>query len=220
LQTLLLARHGESEANAAGIVNGDPSRPSPLTAAGREQARRLGEALAGEAIDLCAVTPFARTADTAAIALAGRDVPTLVVAELADPRAGELEGLRFAEYRAWIESHALDVAPAGGESHLEALRRFAHGYERLLALPYATVLHVGHSFPISVALSLASGPPPAGALVHFDGVDPACGPIQLYTLIHRMERGAAWSSRSTSRMPWAYDLPRSSPVPLESASYR
>jgi hypothetical protein len=66
----------------------------------------------------------------------------------------------------------------------------------------------------------ASGPPPAGAIVHFDGVDPACGSIQLYTLIHRLERGTAWSSRSTSRMALAYDLPRSSPVPLESASYR
>jgi hypothetical protein len=66
----------------------------------------------------------------------------------------------------------------------------------------------------------AGGVAPGGAIVHFDGVDPDCGPIQLYTLIHRMERGAAWSSRSTSRIAWVPDLPRSSPAPLEPVSSR
>ena len=38
----ILVRHAESEANALGIVNGDPSIPYALDAAGREQAAAPG----------------------------------------------------------------------------------------------------------------------------------------------------------------------------------
>jgi len=45
VETLLLARHAESELNADNILNGDPSRNVGLTAHGEEQARALGTAV-------------------------------------------------------------------------------------------------------------------------------------------------------------------------------
>jgi broad specificity phosphatase PhoE len=164
MRLLIVARHGESVASARDVVNSDPQLDCPLTDAGRGQARRLGELLAAELLDLCVTTPFPRTAETADLALAGRDVPRLVVPELADPRAGIFEGRPLAEYRAWAHAHGPDEAPPGGESHEAALRRFCAGYARLLELEAETVLQIGHSFPISVALVLSQGEPPAGAI--------------------------------------------------------
>ena len=92
MKQLLLARHGESEYSAKQLVNGDPGVSCPLTETGRDQARALGGILAEEQIDLCAVTEFERVRETAELALAGRDVPFIVVPELNDPRYGEFEG--------------------------------------------------------------------------------------------------------------------------------
>ena len=46
MDKVILARHGESELSVVGTVNGDPAVACALTAAGREQSRRLGELLA------------------------------------------------------------------------------------------------------------------------------------------------------------------------------
>jgi broad specificity phosphatase PhoE len=175
-----LARHGESTASAARILNGDPAAHCPLTAKGREQARDLGRRLAGTPIDVCVVTPFARTVETADLALAGRDVPRLVLAELGDPPAGVFEGRPYAEHKAWFEEHTSDEAPSGGESHLDSLRRFRRGYARLLQLPEASLVVVAHSFVISVAVALASGPALAARVF----------PTVEYATAHRLDRAA------------------------------
>src|SRR5919206_2235720 len=101
MDAVILARHGESELSAAGLVSGDPAEPRGLTEIGREQARRLGERLAEEPIDLCVTSEFARVRQTADLALAGRDVPRLVVPELNDIRFGAFEGKPFDEYMTW-----------------------------------------------------------------------------------------------------------------------
>src|SRR5438309_1492264 len=101
MERVLLTRHAESEASVAGLTNGDPRREIGLTALGSEQARRLGEQLVGVQIDLCAVSEFRRAQETADIALAGRDIPRLVVAGLNDIRFGEFEGQPLSDYRTW-----------------------------------------------------------------------------------------------------------------------
>src|SRR5438270_427029 len=92
MDELILVRHAESEYSVRGLLNGDPRVAVALTDEGREQARRLGEALAQTEIDLCATSEFARTIETAEIALAGRDIAHLVVPELNDHPAGDYEG--------------------------------------------------------------------------------------------------------------------------------
>jgi broad specificity phosphatase PhoE len=60
MDEVILARHGESELSVVGTVNGDPAVACALTAAGREQARRLGELLADTELDLCVTSEFER----------------------------------------------------------------------------------------------------------------------------------------------------------------
>jgi broad specificity phosphatase PhoE len=149
----ILVRHAESEFSARSAVSSDPAGPSPLTARGQEQARALGKELAGELIDLCVVTELERTRQTADLALAGRDVPVLVVPELNDPRAGSFEGGPLEGFRAWSWTHGSADEPAGGgESRLAVAARLARGYRRVLARPERTVLVVGHALPMAYAL--------------------------------------------------------------------
>ena len=78
LRLFVFARHGESTANAANVLSGDPSGPVALTARGRAQARSLGAQLANLHIDLAVGTRLLRTQQTIDIALDGRRVPTLI----------------------------------------------------------------------------------------------------------------------------------------------
>ena len=160
MDTLLLVRHGESVFSAAGVMNGDPSAPGPLTEAGREQARALGEALRCEEIELCAVTPFERVRETADLALAVRDVPRLVVPELSDPGYGSFEGGRLDAYLDWVWTHGPLDAPPGGESRAEIAARYARGLRLLLDRPEGLILLVAHSLTVRYALNAAAGRAP------------------------------------------------------------
>jgi broad specificity phosphatase PhoE len=165
VRELILARHGESELSARELVNGDPGVSCPLTEAGRAQARALGVALADEPIDLCAVTAFDRARETAELALAGRDVPFIVVAELNELRYGEFEGASQQAFREWVwERGPLDAPPGGGEHRGELAERYARGFATLLDRPEETVLAVAHSLPIRYLLNAAAGVPPTPKL--------------------------------------------------------
>jgi broad specificity phosphatase PhoE len=154
MRRLILVRHGESKSSVQGIVNGDPAADDGLTEAGREQAGALGILIRDDPIDLCVVTEFPRTHETADIALAGREVPRLVVAELNDIDFGGFEGGSFADYVRWAHTHGpTEDAPGGGESRLAAALRFVTGYRILLARPEEHLLAVGHGLPIRYLLS-------------------------------------------------------------------
>ena len=93
--TLLLLRHGETLWNRAGRLQG--WRDSPLSTAGRAQARSLAERMAAERIDQLLTSDLGRTRDTAA-PIAAR----LGLTPVADPRLrercyGALEGMTWAE---------------------------------------------------------------------------------------------------------------------------
>ena len=168
MKQLLVVRHGESEYSAKQLVNGDPGVLCPLTEAGREQARALGRILAEEQIDLCAVTDFQRVRETAQLALAGRDIPFVVVHELNDPRYGEFEGGSLDVYREWIVGRGPLEAPPGGEHRAEIVRRYAAGFRALLERPEGTVLLVAHSLPIAYLRDAASGTPPQSRMNQVD----------------------------------------------------
>jgi len=160
VETLLLARHGESEYSAKQLVNGDPGVSCPLTELGRVQARALGQALADVQVDLCAVTAFERVRETAEIALAGREVPFLVVPELNDPSYGKFEGGPLDTYRAWIWERGPLEAPPGGEHRGEIAARYARGVQTLVDRPEKTILLVAHSLPLAYLRDAAAGVAP------------------------------------------------------------
>ena len=159
--TAILVRHGESNVSVRGVVNGDPRIAVELTPEGAEQARRLGERLAGEPLDLCVVSEFPRTRQTAEIALESRPVRIEVWPELNDPRYGNFEGGALDRYREWAWGHgSIDEAPGGGESRQAIVARYAVGLRRLVERPERTVVAVAHSLPIAYVLAAARGEDP------------------------------------------------------------
>jgi broad specificity phosphatase PhoE len=131
-----------------------------LSARGRDEARRLGEQLRDEPLELCVITEFRRVRETADIALAGRDVPRLVVPELNDPLYGPYEGAEIEDYRAWASTQPSSAVPEGGESRLAIVERYVRGFRLVLARPEQSILVVCHSLPISYALGGREGTPP------------------------------------------------------------
>jgi broad specificity phosphatase PhoE len=177
MDELILARHGESLYSAAGLLNGDPSLPCPLTPAGIEQARNLGGLLSGAAIELWCVTAFERTVQTAAIARqaaaaarGAEGAAVLEIGELNDPRYGRYEGAALEVYRAWSQNASSDEpAPGGGESRVQVVGRYVRGYELLLGRPERVVAAVAHSLPVAYLIGAADGirPRPRTAMVSY-----------------------------------------------------
>ena len=154
MEHAILARHGESVFSVRGLVNGDTAVAGALTEDGVEEARRLGEAIAADPIELCVTSEFERAQETADVALSGRDIPRLVVPELNDPLYGSFEGGALADYRAWAHaSPSAEAPPGGGESRRAIVERYARGYRLVLERPEDTVLVVAHSLPIAYVLA-------------------------------------------------------------------
>ena len=134
-------------------MNGDPDVAVHITEKGRAEARSLGEWLRERRVDLAVTSRFLRTQETAAVALDGRDVPTLAMPEFDDVRIGDFEGRHVDEFRAWQRANGADTpVPGGGESRVEAMRRYVAGYRKLLARPEEAVLLVTHGLPVTAIL--------------------------------------------------------------------
>jgi probable phosphoglycerate mutase len=94
---LVLVRHGASAAAVPGRPfplrdgQGDP----PLAPAGREQAQRVAERLAGEPVSGLYVSPFARTTATAEPIATACGLEPVVIGDLREVHTGELEGGEF-----------------------------------------------------------------------------------------------------------------------------
>ena len=147
MERLILVRHAESVFNERGILNGDPSVPGGLTERGREQARQLGRLLADRSIDLCVSTAFQRTRETAALALAGRAIPRLIVSELDDPPNGDFELRPVGELTEWRARHGPDVVIPGTErTEREHVLAMLRGVDLLMARPEPTVVAVLHGW--------------------------------------------------------------------------
>jgi broad specificity phosphatase PhoE len=151
----VLARHGESTLNAARVVNGDPALDVPLTERGREESRLLGKQLRNVPLDLCVVTRFGRTRETADIALERRRVRVEVEPLFDDVDVGDLEGASLDDYRAWKRAHARADPFPNGESLDAAAARYGRALESLLARPEKAILVVTHEIPVRYALNAA-----------------------------------------------------------------
>jgi broad specificity phosphatase PhoE len=169
---VVLARHGESERSVEGLTNGDPRVACALTATGRDEARRLGIELADDPIDLCVTSEFERVRETADLALGGRDVPRLVLADLNDIRFGEFEGRPLTEYRAWAHAHGPEDVVTGGDSRAQTVARYARVYRTILARSEETVLVVAHGLPVRYVLDALEGRSPAAAVAQVPYAEP------------------------------------------------
>jgi broad specificity phosphatase PhoE len=164
VRELLLARHGFAASNRDGIASsGIPG--DGLTPDGVEQARALSGLLASEEISVAMTSRLARTQETLALALDGRDVPVVVASELDEIRFGLFDGSLLDDYRAWAAAQPPDVpAPGGGESRAQAASRFARGLRLVLARPEERVLVVGHALAIRYVVDATDGLIPAARM--------------------------------------------------------
>jgi len=142
--TLYLVRHGESEANAAGVFAGQTD--SPLTPKGREQAKVVATALRAIHFDRIVTSALSRTKDTAGEIAAGRGVPVEAFADLNEIDLGDAAGKPFDEVRGLpgYESDGFHQWP-GGESLDQVVTRAMRVIDRLAAeSPGTTICIVGH----------------------------------------------------------------------------
>ena len=166
-RTFALVRHGGTDYNLARRLNGDPAVPVHLTDEGRAQVAALRDQIADIAVDLGVRTRFPRTQQTIGILLEGRDVPVVVCPDLDDVRLGEFEGHSVDDYRRFRDELGPDARPpGGGESRVDALARYARGFERLLAVDARAPLVVTHDIPIRFLANAVQGEDPLDGPVH------------------------------------------------------
>ncbi len=131
---LLLVRHGETDWNTEGRLQGHTDRP--LSEYGREQARRLAEELDGEELQAVYASDLARARETAEIVGERLGLPVVLDPDLREKNWGSWEGLTPAE------RDRVDFVGESTEQHagrmLRALRRIAERH------PDARVLVVTH----------------------------------------------------------------------------
>ena len=168
--TVLLVRHGESEA-------AHPDRPFPLVDGhgdpalhpnGRAQAERVGARLAQERVDAIYVTSLRRTHQTAAPLAAALGLVPIVEAGLREVHLGEWEGGMFRFHMAAGHPAALQMraeqrwdAVPGGEPAAVFQERTQSAFLRIVAAhPGGRVVAVVHGGVIGQLLHHASGSQP------------------------------------------------------------
>ena len=188
MRRAVLVRHAESEASVQGTLNGIVELDVPLTEAGREQSHLLAARL--PEVRLVATSAFRRAVETGA--LAAPSIPRIVLGDLNEIGFGAYEGGPYPAYREWAGSAGpADPCPGGGESRVDAVRRYVRALRTLLARPEETVLVVAHGLVLRYVLNARDGFDPAPLL---DGV-PCAEPYELDA--EELERAArrleAWT---------------------------
>lgn len=112
---LLLVRHGETDWNADGRLQGQTDRP--LSEFGRQQARRLADELAAEDLEAIYSSDLARARETAEIVGARVGLPVMLDRGLREKDWGTWEGLTA------VERDRVEFAGESTEAHQERILR-------------------------------------------------------------------------------------------------
>lgn len=154
---LILVRHGESEWNALGRVQGqaDP----PLSEVGRAEARRLAPLVTALAPELVVTSDLRRAAETGAL-VSGMTSTTdprwreCAMGDWTGRSAQELYADPSGRFEAWREGHA---DPPGGETWEAVCDRVADAARALRSSGAARVLVVTHGGPVRAACAVLAG---------------------------------------------------------------
>lgn len=161
MTTVYLARHGQSDWNAAGRWQGHADRP--LTALGLRQAADLAEALAAVTLDAVYSSDLRRARETAEAVAEPRGLAVVVLPELREVDVGSWSGLTRAEakerfpreFRRWADGgHGWEDGETYermAERVVEAVLSIAAGHDG------GTLLVVAHGGPIRALHAVALG---------------------------------------------------------------
>lgn len=169
MASLLLLRHGQIRANVAGRWHG--STDSPLTWAGKRQAKRTARYLArNEPVTAIYSSPLQRCRNTAALIGKALNIPVEVHPELREYAIGEWEDMPFRHlYDTYdfvnLARANLDFAPPGGESLRQVSNRMVPAIREVHdrhANDDEKILLVSHGAALAVALATMLEADPAG----------------------------------------------------------
>lgn len=135
MTTLLLVRHGETDWNADGRLQGQTDRP--LSEFGRRQARRLADELVDEELGAIYSSDLVRARETAEIVAGRLGMPVNLDPDLREKDWGTWEGLTA------VERDRVEFVGESTEAHqertLQALRRISGSHpdgERVLVVTH------------------------------------------------------------------------------------
>ncbi|WP_139905745.1 histidine phosphatase family protein [Clostridium thermarum] len=156
---LYLTRHGETEWNIQGRMQG--SKDSPLTELGIKQAMQLGKRLKDTKIDVVYSSPSGRAYNTAKLILGDRKVNIIPMEELMEMNFGIWEGMTFdvirKEYKEqydtfWNTPHLLKDFP--GESFEQLKLRGVSAVNKIISENEGKdILIVGHALIVKAIMS-------------------------------------------------------------------
>jgi len=159
-------RHGESEFNAQGRIQGQAD--IPLSDFGRIQSSTLPQTFAGMSIDALFSSPLRRAMETAAPLAEALGLELQTDDRLMEIDAGIFQELvwseiveRYPQEAAHWKSRDPDYRIPGGETRRELMQRGREAFESLLATGYLETVVVAHGGLLSAVLkSLLEVPDP------------------------------------------------------------
>jgi probable phosphoglycerate mutase len=161
---IIAIRHGETSWNADSRIQGQ--RDVGLNDTGRWQARRVGEALAGEDITAVYSSDLGRAHQTAQHIAEATGIPVVRTEGLRERSFGIFEGKTFDEIHHHWPDHAQSwrrrvpdwQPPEGGESLLELRERVRRTMEELAARhPGEQIVVVAHGGVLDTLYRIATG---------------------------------------------------------------
>lgn len=169
---LWLVRHGETEANVAGLYSGHA--PTSLTTRGITQAETLAGLLRNVPFDHILCSELERARHTTQLVLAGRDVPQRIMPELNEMFFGDWEMRHHRDLaREDAENYALwcndwqNATPTNGEGFQAFSQRVEHFIAQLTAYKdVQNILVVSHQGVLSVLIARLLSMP-ASSMWHF-----------------------------------------------------
>jgi alpha-ribazole phosphatase/probable phosphoglycerate mutase len=150
--TVILVRHGETDYNAQGLLQG--YAPIPLNARGRQQAELVARRLPSLRPTVCYSSDIARAHETATIIGQQVGLPFQLATGLREWNIGVWVDRLAQEYVAHLHSlgaHPVTYVPEGGESQLQAQARMVACLQELASQHEGTtVLGVSHGMVIDL----------------------------------------------------------------------
>jgi broad specificity phosphatase PhoE len=169
---LTLLRHGQSQANADGILQGQSDWP--LSELGRQQSDDLAAHWASTGVTFTSIisSPLTRALDTATAIASQLDSPVEEDPQLMERKWGRFEGQSLTQIQRYFQDHPpltlFDHVPPDGESFWQLYARAGSSLQGLLRREPASYLVVSHggllaamhmiALQIAPALRPLSGP--------------------------------------------------------------
>jgi broad specificity phosphatase PhoE len=161
---LYCVRHGETEANASGRIQGQTD--SPLSEMGRRQCQAVAAALKGLPIEAIYSSPLQRALDSAKCIADALEVKIHIDERLMEINAGVFQGLswdeineRYAAEAVRWRSHDPDFRIPQGESRRDLMRRAGEAFAAVREAGHAQALIVAHGGSLAAALKVLLGVP-------------------------------------------------------------